>query len=150
MTTTEHMFEVNVGDILWKKAIVGYYAVSCDCSPGCLSQCSVPECAIIKLRVTKPGFCAQYDYEISRLNVDMKCRVREAKVLSIESMKTGQLVREAFSVYNNEFKYRVGSIVYPTVDGVRVAFDEANFACAPGIHGFTTREQAEKYPLIWL
>ena len=48
---------------------------------------------------------------------------------------------ELTSVFDSEFKYRVGDKITP-----RNGFDLAyNIECAPGIHFFLTREEAEAY-----
>ena len=69
-----------------------------------------------------------------------KCRTDKAKVLSIISIDTGEVYKEAFSSFDPSFIYRVGEIV--NVDD----FDENRFnECAPGIHFFVDRESAINY-----
>lgn len=64
-----------------------------------------------------------------------KCRANKAKVVDTDG-KT-----ELTSIFDGEFKYRVGDKITP-----RNGFDLAyNIECAPGIHFFLTREEAEAY-----
>ena len=72
-----------------------------------------------------------------------KCRCDKAKVLSITNLDgTDAGMSSACSAYNHSFVYTVGEIV-----------EEPNFdpnrwcECAPGIHFFITRKEAEDY---WL
>ena len=69
-----------------------------------------------------------------------KCRTDKAKVLSIVGIDTGEVYKEAFSIYDLSFIYRVGEIV--SVND----FDENRFNdCAPGIHFFIDKEAAINY-----
>ena len=70
-----------------------------------------------------------------------KCRASKAKVLSITSMDGKQKYKVAYSVHNcGELVYRVGETVVPD------AFDDNRWnECAPGIHHFITRLEAEQY-----
>ena len=68
-----------------------------------------------------------------------KCRCDKAKVVSITD-KGGNPVDVAASTYNSSFLYRVGEAV--TVSD----FDPDRWKeCAPGIHFFITRGEAERY-----
>ena len=67
--------------------------------------------------------------------VGQKCRAASAIVLELSS---GANV--GFSVFNNEFEYKVGETVYPDSYS-----DDVRLDCAPGIHFFITRSEAEKY-----
>lgn len=116
------MREIPVGTILWKL---------------CWSQNW--ERVIVKLEVTEPGICA--DYAWPDTNRSNKCRVREAKVLEMKLQYDDTDVLIAYSDYNYKFTYKVGEIVIPN------GFDEGNFACGRGIHGFENREEAEEYML---
>ena len=69
-----------------------------------------------------------------------KCRCSEAKVLSIESVDGSKKYKNAVSFYDNDFVYEVGKTV--KVDD----FDDDRWnECAPGIHHFMTRKEAEEY-----
>ena len=69
-----------------------------------------------------------------------KCRASEAVVIALYD-KNGNEVQEAVSQYENDFIYRAGETVRPTRP-----FDENRWEeCAPGIHFFVTREEAEWY-----
>lgn len=124
------MREIPVGTILWKL---------------CWSQDG--ERVIVKLEVTKPGICADYDtvvdyYSYARNNRHNKCRVREAKVLEMKLQYDDTDVSIAHSDYSFGFTYEVGETVAPDN-----GFDEGNYACGSGIHGFEDREKAEQYML---
>lgn len=70
-----------------------------------------------------------------------KCRASKAKVLSITSMDGKQKYKTAYSIHNcGELVYKVGEIVVPD------SFDDDRWnECAPGIHHFITRLEAEQY-----
>ena len=70
-----------------------------------------------------------------------KCRASKAKVLSITSMDGKHKYKTAYSIHNcGELVYKVGETVVPD------AFDENRWnECAPGIHHFITRMEAEQY-----
>ena len=69
-----------------------------------------------------------------------KCRASEAVVLALYD-KDGNEVQDAVSQNDDDFVYRVGETVKPTTP-----FDENRWKeCAPGIHFFVTREEAELY-----
>ena len=69
-----------------------------------------------------------------------KCRTDKALVLSIFDLREEKECSEAFSNYDNDFKYTVGEIVsVPDFDDDR--FNE----CAPGIHFFINKEEALNY-----
>ena len=71
---------------------------------------------------------------------DNKCRASAAKVLSISSIDKKTYYKKAFSMYASTFIYEVGKIVKVT------DFDENRWnECAPGIHHFLTRKEAEVY-----
>lgn len=53
----------------------------------------------------------------------------------------GNEVQEAVSQYEDDFIYRVGETVRPTSPFSENRWEE----CAPGIHFFVTREEAERY-----
>lgn len=68
-----------------------------------------------------------------------KCRCDKARVLEIWD-KNGRPIQEARSSYDPEFAYRVGETVCVP------DFDEDRWhECAPGIHFFITRREAELY-----
>ena len=68
-----------------------------------------------------------------------KCRASEARVLAIYN-PDGTEASEAFSSHDPECRYVVGEKVYPD------SFDDDRWnECAPGIHFFITREEAEAY-----
>jgi uncharacterized protein YjbI with pentapeptide repeats len=68
-----------------------------------------------------------------------KCRAESAKVLEIVNSQ-GQKVDSAVSQHDDNFFYEVGKVVsVPNFDPDR--WNE----CAPGIHFFITREEAEDY-----
>jgi len=66
-----------------------------------------------------------------------KCRANIAKVIDTGGKP------ELTSIFDGEFKYRVGDEITPK-NGFDLAY---NIECAPGIHFFLTREEAEKYNL---
>ena len=67
-----------------------------------------------------------------------KCRAEYAKVLAI--LDGNESVDEARSQHNPGFIYRVGEMVHPD------AFDEDRWnECAPGIHFYITRAEAEAH-----
>ena len=69
-----------------------------------------------------------------------KCRCDKAKVLSITNMSDGKKFDKGFSSYDKSFEYEVGKTV--SVDN----FDDNRWnECAPGIHFFTDRAEAERY-----
>ena len=69
-----------------------------------------------------------------------KCRASEAVVIALYD-SNGNEVQEAVSQYEYDFVYRVGETVTPTRP-----FDENRWEeCAPGIHFFVTREEAERF-----
>ena len=68
-----------------------------------------------------------------------KCRAEYAIVLDIVGPKGGQR-KEAVSQRDNKFVYRIGETVRP--DRFSEEWQEE---CAPGIHFFITREEAEAY-----
>jgi len=68
-----------------------------------------------------------------------KCRSQSAKVLAIFD-HFGRPIATATSKYDEDFTYEVGQIVSVS------DFDEDRWnECAPGIHWFITREEAEDY-----
>lgn len=72
---------------------------------------------------------------------ERKCRASKAIVLGIES-ENGNPCRVAYSFYYRGFKYSVGDTVTARY------FDENRWnTCAPGIHFFMTRHEAETYTL---
>ena len=69
-----------------------------------------------------------------------KCRASEAVVMALYD-EDGNEVDKAVSQHDADFVYRVGKTVKPTT-----TFDENRWTeCAPGIHFFVTREEAERY-----
>ena len=90
------------------------------------------------------------DYAICKLEIPAsakrtsatgyKCRCDKAKVLSITRMSDGKKFDKGFSSYDKSFEYEVGKTV--SVDN----FDDNRWnECAPGIHFFTDRAEAERY-----
>ena len=71
-----------------------------------------------------------------------KCRASEAVVLTIYD-KDGNEINEARSGHDSDFVYRVGETVKPVQEFDTNRWNE----CAPGIHFFVTREEAERYEL---
>ena len=71
-----------------------------------------------------------------------KCRASEAVVLTIYD-KGGNEISEARSGHDSDFIYRVGETVKPVQKFDTNRWNE----CAPGIHFFVTREEAERYEL---
>ena len=82
---------------------------------------------IVKLRIPA---------DVKRSNATgRKCRAERAEVLEVIGAAVG------VSDWDSSFVYRVGETVTPTD-----AFDEDRFCeCAPGIHFFITRAEAEAY-----
>ena len=68
-----------------------------------------------------------------------KCRAEFAVVLSITSAQ-GRELRRCASHHNPTFDYTVGGTVYPDSYD-----DDIRTECAPGIHFFITRKEAEEY-----
>lgn len=136
------MTPIEAGTIVYKSATLNR---NCACA---VLNCAYKPRAIITLRVTKPGFIADYD-DNTVYNYDQKGRVREAEVLAIEphpyDVAGGFITHSgpidvACSFYDHSFVYRVGKIVRPTR-----GFSEENVACAPGIHCFLDKHDAEIY-----
>lgn len=76
--------------------------------------------------------------------VGRKCRCDKAIVLEIQSpyeaIDLGDSI-EAYSMYDNDFKYRVGNIITPDLQ-----FNENRWIeCASGIHFFINRQEAVDY-----
>ena len=69
-----------------------------------------------------------------------KCRASEAVVLTIYD-KDGKEIEETNSLHDIGFVYRVGETVKPGEEFDTNRWNE----CAPGIHFFITREEAERY-----
>ena len=66
-----------------------------------------------------------------------KFRCNRAKVISITNVETGETMKKDVSIYDDEFKYRVGEIVKT------FCFNETiNTVCTEGIHYFKTEEAA--------
>ena len=69
-----------------------------------------------------------------------KCRVSEAKVVSITSLDGERKFDVGYSAHNIHFEYRKGQTVVPN------KFDTNRWKqCAPGIHCFITRDEAVQY-----
>jgi hypothetical protein len=69
-----------------------------------------------------------------------KCRCNKAKVLDIEVIETEEKINAAFSIYDNNFYYKVGEIV--TVDNFDICrFNEGGH----GIHFFINKQEAIDY-----
>ena len=69
-----------------------------------------------------------------------KCRASKAVVIAVYD-KDGNEIDSAVSNYYNTFVYRTGETVEPANGFDDNRWDE----CAPGIHFFITREEAENY-----
>ena len=72
-----------------------------------------------------------------------KCRCDKAVVLAYESFNGEEINKEApiFSMYDNNFTYKVGDTIRP-----KEPFNNNRFAeCASGIHFFIDRVEAERY-----
>ena len=73
-----------------------------------------------------------------------KCRAEFAKVLAIYEAGSAEPLAKtelAYSQHDNTFTYKVGETVKPSAK-----FDPDRWnECAPGIHFFITREEAERY-----
>ena len=90
-------------------------------------------CFIVKLKITEN---AKRSSAFGR-----KCRCSEAVVLAIENIDgTPSDKSEVFSQYDSRFVYRVGE----TASVLNFDDDRKN-ECAPGIHFFITRQEAEDY-----
>ena len=103
------------------------------------------------LRYINTGRCTFLDHCIAVLEIPAdakrisagsnKCRCSKAKAIRFESFNgedLGDIV--CFSDYNNEFKYKLGEMVYAD------SFDENKFnQCSTGIHFFMNREEATHY-----
>ena len=73
-----------------------------------------------------------------------KCRAESAKVLAIYEAGSAKPLAKtelAYSQHDNKFTYKVGETVKPSA---KFDLDRWN-ECAPGIHFFITREEAERY-----
>lgn len=123
---------IETGTVLFKKCLV---------PPEFREPDAIYDCfAIVSFVVTEPGFMAEKEDYTGYDNDELKCRVRAGTVLSVEKQNTGAPLEYARSIDDPSFYYRVGETVRP-----RKPFAESDVACAPGIHGFLTREQAEAY-----
>jgi hypothetical protein len=71
-----------------------------------------------------------------------KCRAEFAEVLEIIT-RTGRPVKSAHSRWDHTFVYNVGKIVRPI--GGKFDDDDWMKECAPGIHFFITRVEAEEF-----
>ena len=72
--------------------------------------------------------------------VGRKCRVSEAKVLSITSLDGLTKYKEGHDRQTGKLKYRIGKIIKPD------KFDnDIRVECTNGIHCFLTRKEAEEY-----
>ena len=69
-----------------------------------------------------------------------KCRCDKARVISIENIETGEMMKEVSSNRDENFIYKVGEVV--SVDN----FNEDRWVeCTTGIHFFMTKHEAESY-----
>ena len=71
--------------------------------------------------------------------VGSKCRVQKAIVISIENPQ-GMKRSQASSIHNSAFVYKVGETV-----SVPDFNNDIRIECAPGIHCFPTKEEAQRY-----
>ena len=69
-----------------------------------------------------------------------KCRASKAVVLDIFD-EDGNSIPSTTSMYDLDFIYKVGDVVQPTTDFDTDRWNE----CAPGIHFFISKEEAERY-----
>ena len=111
--------------IAWKKC---YYSIDGteDMIKGCIVKLKIPANA---LRSSALG---------------RKCRASEAIVLAIQDIRGKDLGVgiEAFSEYDQDFKYRVGETVKPRL----APFDRDRWReCSAGIHFFINRQEAVRY-----
>jgi hypothetical protein len=94
------------------------------------------EKVIVKLRIPE---------EAKRLNASgRKCRAEFAEVLAVYPKGKKRAMAKATEVYSDHdrsFKYKTGDKLVPTNGFSLDRWDE----CAPGIHFFITREEAENY-----
>ena len=98
-----------------------------------------PEGPIIGWKKTQEGIVKlRVPAEAQRSNATgRKCRASEAKVLAIYTTD-GSEITEAHSTYDPNFVYQVGETVRPD------SYDPDRWnECAPGIHFYITREEAE-------
>lgn len=94
------------------------------------------EKCIVKLRIPE---------EAKRSNASgRKCRAEFAEVLAVYpkgKKRAKAKATEIYSMHDNNFTYKTGDRLKPTAK-----FDEDRWEeCAPGIHFFITREEAENY-----
>lgn len=69
-----------------------------------------------------------------------KCRVSKAKVVAIYDMSGNSIQKNAYSNHTKNFVYRIGKMVEVK------NFDKDRWhECAPGIHCFITKKEAELY-----
>ena len=68
-----------------------------------------------------------------------KCRSEYAEVLAIETMAGEPFDGDVWSLHDHRFNYQVGATVKPTEPFCEDRWQE----CAPGIHWYITREEAE-------
>lgn len=99
--------------------------------------------AVVKLEIPADAKRVSYGGNVP----DVKCRASKAKVLSIRSVerskKTHRTVafKEASSMFNDSFVYRVGEVVRPAHRFCDSLLEE----CASGIHHFMTKREAIDY-----
>ena len=69
-----------------------------------------------------------------------KCRVSKAKVVAVYRMDGTSIKKNAYSSHTNSFVYKIGKTVEVK------NFDKCRWnECAPGIHCFITKREAERY-----
>lgn len=103
----------------------------------------VPEGTLTVYKKTLEGVVTlQIPEHAKRSNgTSRKCRASEAIVIGMPLvLGTSKMVEVAHSLHDADFTYRLGDVVKPD------SFDENRWnECAPGIHFFLTREEAEAY-----
>ena len=106
--------EENRIGIYLKKPMIGYK----QCREGIIVTLEIPKGAIV--------------YSIN----NRQCRTNVAKVINVDGG-----LEQAVSLYDRNFIYRKGEMVYPDEFDCRY-----NVECGGGIHFFRTRKEAENYP----
>lgn len=109
--------------VAWKKAVfydTRNYVSNVLCE--CIVKLLIPEDALRSSSTTR------------------KCLASKAKVLDIFSKTTGEKLKRAFALYDNNFVYEVGGEVsVPNFDPNRWR------ECAPGIHFYITEQEAREH-----
>jgi len=125
-----NLSRANLCDVMYN-ATTSFFALQCP-EEGSFIAYKKASCCVVKLLIPED---AKRSSATSR-----KCRASKAKVLEIKNIKTGENLNDVCSNWDKNFIYTIGEII--EVDN----FDKDRWCeCAPGIHFFITRQEAELY-----